>query len=68
MLVTELGITTDVRPEQPKKAQLPMLFTELGISTDVRLVQYSKALSGTAVTFSPNVMVLIPVEIAPLPE
>ena len=53
---------------QPEKADSPMLVTELGISTDVRLVQYSKALSGTAVTFSPNVMVLIPVEIAPLPE
>ena len=35
MLVTELGIVTDVNPLQPSKALPPMLVTELGIVTDV---------------------------------
>lgn len=38
MLVTELGIETEVNPLQPKKAKLPMLVTELGIETEVRLL------------------------------
>ena len=36
MLVTELGIVTEVREEQPEKALLPMLVTEVGIVTEVR--------------------------------
>ena len=36
MLVTELGISTEVRLEHPENAELPMLVTELGISTEVR--------------------------------
>ena len=31
MLVTELGMVTEVRPEQLKNAYSPMLVTELGI-------------------------------------
>ena len=38
MLVTELGISTDVKPEHPEKALSPMLLTELGISTDAKPV------------------------------
>jgi hypothetical protein len=34
---------TDVRAEQPEKAELPMLVTLLGIVTDVRLEQPQKA-------------------------
>ena len=36
MLVTELGMVTDVRPEQPLKAELPMLVTVLPMVTEVR--------------------------------
>ena len=36
MLVTEFGIVTDVKPEQPEKALLPMLVTEFGIVTDIK--------------------------------
>ena len=32
MLVTELGMVSEVRPLQPEKASLPMLVTELGIT------------------------------------
>ena len=32
MLVTELGIVIEVKPEQPKKAHSPMLVTELGMT------------------------------------
>ena len=39
MLVTELGIVTEVRREQPENAEFPMLVTELGIVTEVRPVQ-----------------------------
>ena len=31
MLVTELGMVTDVSPEHPEKALPPMLVTEFGI-------------------------------------
>ena len=37
MVVTESGIITDVKLEQPWNAYLPMLVTELGIVTDVKL-------------------------------
>ena len=39
MLVTELGISTEVKPEQSRKVDSPMLVTELGISTEVRPLQ-----------------------------
>ena len=39
MLVTELGIVTEVRLVQPLNAHTPMLVTEFGIVTEVRLVQ-----------------------------
>ena len=34
MLVTELGMVTDNKYEQPSKALSPMLVTELGMVTD----------------------------------
>ena len=39
MLVTLLGISTEVKLEQSRKASEPMLVTLLGISTDVKLGQ-----------------------------
>ena len=39
MLVTELGIVTEVRQLQLLKAESPMLVTELGIVTEVSLLQ-----------------------------
>ena len=36
---TELGITTDVRLEQPEKAIIPIVITESGIITDDRFEQ-----------------------------
>ena len=42
ILVTELGIVTEVRLHS-KKAKSPILVTELGIVTEVRLRQESKA-------------------------
>ena len=42
MLVTELGIVTDVKLLQPKKAYLTMLVTELPMVTDVKPLQPEK--------------------------
>ena len=39
MLVTLLGIVTEVKPLQPQKASLPMLVTLLGIVTEVKPLQ-----------------------------
>ena len=39
MLVTELGMVTEVRPLQPENALPPMLVTELPMETEVRPVQ-----------------------------
>ncbi len=44
MLVTLLGIVTEVKPVQPEKAQFPMLVTLLGIVTEVKPLQLEKAL------------------------
>ena len=44
MLVTLLGIVTEVKPLQPEKADSPILVTLLGIVTEVKLVQPEKAL------------------------
>ena len=43
MLVTELGIVTDVKPEQPENALSPMLVTELGMVMDVKPEQPENA-------------------------
>ena len=43
MLVTPVGIVTEVKLEQSWKAFSPMLVTLLGITTDVKLEQPSKA-------------------------
>ena len=43
MLVTELGMVTEVRPEQPENAYVPMLVTELGMVTEVRPEQEMNA-------------------------
>ena len=43
MLVTLLGISTEVKTKQLKNAPDPMLVTVLGISTEVKLEQLEKA-------------------------
>ena len=43
MLVTLLGIVTDVREEHPPKTLFPILVTLLGIVIEVRERQYWKA-------------------------
>ena len=43
MLVTEFGISTDVKEEQPAKANSRILVTESGMSTDVKEEQRRKA-------------------------
>ena len=43
MLVTLLGIVTEVRPVQASKAYSPILVTLLGIVTEARLLQLAKA-------------------------
>jgi hypothetical protein len=51
MEVTDTGIVTDVRLEQPLKADAPMEVTDEGIVTDVRLEQPLKAPSPMVVRF-----------------
>lgn len=41
MFVTDLPIVTELREEQPSKADHPMLVTELGIVIEVRELQPS---------------------------
>ncbi len=43
MLVTELGITTDVRFVHTPNAPSPILVTELPITTDVNAAQFWNA-------------------------
>ncbi len=43
MPVTLLGIVTEVKPLQPRKALYPMLVTLLGIVTEVKPLQPEKA-------------------------
>ena len=38
MLVTELGMVTEVKLLHSEKAKLPMLVTELGMATEIRLL------------------------------
>ena len=61
MLVTELGIVTDVKPMQLQKASSPMLVTELGIVTDVKPSQPRKAYSPMLVTELGMIVFLHPV-------
>jgi len=39
MRVTEGGMVTDFKPEQPRKATSPMLVTEGGMVTDAKPLQ-----------------------------
>jgi len=43
MLVTDLGIVTEVRLEHPSKAEYSILFTELGMVMEVRPEQPENA-------------------------
>ena len=52
ILVTELGIETDVRLLQPENADAPMWVTEFGMSILERLLQFWKALLLITVTES----------------
>ena len=61
MLVTLLGIVTEVKPVQPEKALIPMLVTLLGIVTEVKPVQPEKALIPMLVT-----LLGISIEVKPL--
>jgi len=56
MLVTLLGMVTEVRPEQPEKAELPMLVTLLEMVMEVRPEQYANAQSPMLVTLLGMVM------------
>ena len=53
MLVTLLGIVTEVKEVQLRKTELPMLVTLLGIVTEVKEEQPSKAASPMLITLSP---------------
>lgn len=55
MLVTELGMVTEVRLEQPLNADRPMFVTELEIVIVGRFEQPEKRLSQMAVTLAPIV-------------
>ena len=61
MLVTLLGMVTEVRPEQPKKALDPMLVTLSGMVTEVRPEQPQKARSPMLVTLEGMVVFIHPV-------
>ena len=58
MLVTLLGIVTEVKPVQLVKAPSPMLVTLLGIVTEVKLLQPMKA--PPAIDSIPSGMVYAP--------
>ena len=50
MLVTLLPIVTEVKEEQPEKAEIPMLVTLSGIVIEMSEEQYLKALFPMLVT------------------
>ena len=54
ILVTELGISIDVKAVADWKALSPILVTELGISIDVKAVAAWNALSPILVTYGPT--------------
>ena len=58
MLVTLLGMVTDVKPVQPYKAYSPILVTLFGMVTDVKPLQLYKAYSTILVTL-PGITVLL---------
>ena len=60
MEVTELGMVTEVRPEQLAKARSPIEVTELGMVTEVRPEQPVKALSPIEVTKLGMIVLLQP--------
>ena len=60
ILVTELGMVTEVRLEQSWNALSPILVTELGMLTEVRLSQKRNALSPILVTESGMVIEVRP--------
>jgi hypothetical protein len=73
MLVTLLGMVTDVRPLQPWKAEIPMVVTLLGMVIDVRPEQFMKAdlpmlvtLLGIVVLLQPRIRVFVDVSIRAL--
>ncbi len=53
--VTELGMVTDVRLEQPPKADAPILVTELGMFIDVRPDKPWQRRAGMALKLLPKV-------------
>ena len=55
ILVTELGIETEVKPVQPEKADDPISVTELGMFTDVRPDKPSHRCAGMALKLLPKV-------------
>lgn len=60
ILVTPSGITTEVREEQPSKAEFPILVTLLGILMEVRDRQYSKAQPPMLVTGASKIIIPLP--------
>ena len=61
MLVTLLGIVTDVRPEQELKASLPMLVTLLGMVVDWNpAIRVLEAFSIMALQFSRESYIVLP--------
>ena len=63
MLVTELGISIVVKPEQSLKALLPMFVIEFGISIEFKPEQPLKALLPMLVTELP--MLIVSIELIP---
>lgn len=67
MLVTELGMVTEVRFEQPLNADPPILITELGIVTEISSVHPKNALPAIPLVPSFTVMIVFS-NIVPLYE
>ena len=55
ILVTQLGVVTEVKPEQPAKALFQILVTEFGIVTELTFLQPEMKFPGISLTVSPNV-------------
>ena len=62
MLVTLLGMVTEVKRLQSSKAPSPMLVTLLGIVTEVKLLQYAKVLLPMLVTLLGMVIEVKPLQ------
>ena len=63
ILVTDSPIVTEVKPVQPSKAQSPILVTDAGIATEVKPLNPEHKYSVIFSTLSPNVKVLIFVQL-----